>query len=464
MSSERPLYGLGEIAEVVEMLRYRSLDVRSVTLSIDTRGCTATRVGDIVSCLDGVVAEHGARLRKAVEEAAEELGVTITTRRLALSPIEFLVAPLAQRSHSKAVEAVVEAAKAVDAAARRAGVDYVGGVAAFAERGVSLPAAAVIDALPDVLVETRAVMGFVNAGSTLLGLSLDAVRVSIASLLEAVGRTGNAMPGAKFLVTVNVAPDIPFLPAAHHGLGEPGAVINVAISGPKVVAEALRGLPESLPLQDLAQEVRRIGFKVARLGQLVAERVSKKTGYAVSSVDLSLAPTPEPGDSIAAVLEAIGVEAGAPGSVAALALLVDSLKRGGSMAVCCAGGYSGAMIPLSEDSGLAASAARGLLTIYKLLSMTSVCSTGLDMVPVPAEAGEETLTGLAMDALAVGLVQEKTLGVRLLPAPGAKPGDTVSLGGLLGEAPVLDPGPGSNRVLVARGGFIPAPLRRLIHG
>ena len=461
---ERPLYGLGEIVEVVEMLRYRSLDVRSVTLSLDSRRCVSREPGDAAACLEELVEAHGEVLRRAVDEVAAELGVTVTTVRLALSPFEYLAAPLAASSYEAAVEAVVEAARAVDRAARRAGVDYVGGVAAFADRGVSLAAAAVVEALPDVLAETERVMGFLNAASTALGVSLDAARIAVASLLEAVEAAGSPMPGAKFLITVNVAPDIPFLPAAHHGLGEPEAVVHVAISGPKVVAEALRGLPEEAPLQEVAQELRRIGFKVSRLGQLVAERVSEATGYALGSVDLSLAPTPEPGDSIAAVLEAIGVEAGAPGSVAALALLVDSLKRGGAMGVCCAGGYSGAMIPVSEDSGLAASAARGLLTVYKLLAMTGVCSTGIDMVPVPLEAGEEALTGLVLDALALGAVQGKTLGVRLLPVPGAKPGDVVELGGLLGSAPVMDVGGGDSRRLVRRGGFIPSPLRRLLWG
>jgi len=462
--AERPLYGLGEIAEVVEMLRYRSLDVRSVTLSLDSRRCASRSIGDIASCLEELVEEHGRALRVAADRVASELGVTVTTVRVALSPFEYLAAPVAGSSFDRGVEAVVEAARAADRAAAAAGVDYVGGASAFAERGVSVAAAAVIDALPDVLVETGRVMGFVNAGSTALGVGLDTVRIVVSSLLEAVERAGSPLPGAKLLVSANVAPDIPFLPAAHHGLGEPEAVVNVAVSGPKVVAEALRGLPREAPLHVLAGELRRIGFKVARLGQLVAERVSQETGYALGSVDLSLAPTPEPGDSIAAVLEAIGVEAGAPGSVAALALLVDSLKRGGAMGVCCAGGYSGAMIPVSEDSGLAEAAARGLVTVYKLLAMTSVCSTGIDMVPVPAEAGEKTLTGLVLDALAVAAVQGKTLGVRLLPAPGARPGDVVELGGLLGKAPVMDPGGGRNDVLVKRGGFIPAPLRRLLWG
>ncbi len=461
---ERPLYGLGEIAEVVEMLRYRSLDVRSVTLSLDSRRCVSGSIGDTVSCLEELVEEHGRVLRHVVDRVADELGVEVTTVRVALSPFEYLAAPLAARSYDKAVEALVEAARAVDRAAAVAGVDYVGGVSAFAERGISLAAAAVIDSLPDILVETERVMGFVNAGSTALGVSLDAVRVSVSALLEAVERAGSPLPGAKLLVTANVAPDIPFLPAAHHGLGEPEAVVNVAVSGPKVVAEALRGLPMEAPLHVLAGELRRIGFKVARLGQLVAEKVSQETGYAIGSVDLSLAPTPEPGDSIAAVLEAIGVEAGAPGSVAALALLVDSLKRGGAMGVCCAGGYSGAMIPVSEDSGLAEAAARGLITVYKLLAMTSVCSTGVDMVPVPAEAGEMRLSGLVLDTLTVAAVQGKTLGVRLLPAPGARPGDLVELGGLLGKAPVMDPGGGRNEAMMRRGGFIPAPLRRLLWG
>ena len=461
MSAGRPLYGLGEIAEVVEMLRYRSLDVRSVTLSLDSRGCGRGGPGDVASCIEALVEEHGRRLREAVDAVSGELGVPVTTLRVALSPVELLVAHLPR---GKAVEAVAEAAAAADRAAARVGVDYVGGWGGFGERGVPGPAAAVLEALPQVLSGTERVMGFFNAGSTVLGVSLDAVRASVEALLSAVEEAGGPLPGAKFLVTVNIGPDIPFLPAAHHGLGEPDAVVNVAISGPKVVAEALRRLPRGLGAERLAYELKRIGFKVARLGQLVAEKVSEATGYRMGSVDLSLAPTPEPGDSIAAVLEAMGVEAGAPGSVAALALLVDSLKKGGAMAVCCAGGYSGAMIPVMEDSGLAEAAARGLITVYKLLAMTSVCSTGVDMVPVPGDEPWWRLAGLVLDTLTIGAVQGKTLGVRLVPVPGARPGDVVELGGLLGRAVVMDPGPGSGRAFLERGGFIPAPLRSLLRG
>jgi len=458
-------FSIAEITEVAEMIRYRSLDVRSVTLSIDASICASPRPSEVVDCLRGLVEEHGRRIRRAVDAVAAKLGVPVTTVRIALTPLEAVLAPVAAASGvERAAETGLEVAAELDRAASRAGVDYIGGFAAFADRGLGAGGRAVLSALPRVLVETERVMGFVNAASTWLGLNMDAVAASARLVLEAAREAGSPLPGAKFLVTVNVAPDIPFLPAAHHGLGEADGVVNVAISGPSVVAAVLRGLPRDAPLERLYDELKRIGFKVSRLGQLVAERVAAASGYSVGGVDLSLAPTPEPGDSIADVLEAMGVEFGAPGSIAALAMLVDALRKGGAMGVCCAGGYSGAMIPVSEDSGIASAVARGLATIYKLVAMTGVCSTGLDMVPVPGDTDWRRLAGLIADVLALGMVQGKVLGVRLLPAPGKKPGDTVELGGLLGEAPVMDPGPGSMEEFVERGGRIPSPMRRLLAG
>ncbi|KSW12054.1 hypothetical protein CF15_04550 [Pyrodictium occultum] len=458
-------FSVSEISEVAEMIRYRSLDVRSVTLSIDAGVCSSPRPRELVDCLARLVEEHGRRLRRAVERVSSRLGVPVTTARLALTPMEQLLAPVAgSLGVEKAAEAGFEAAAEMERAAERAGVDYIGGFSAFADRGVGPGGRAVVEALPRVLAETGRVMGFVNAASTMLGLNMEAVAAAVKALLRAVEAAGSPLPGAKFLVTVNVAPDIPFLPAAHHGLGEADGAVNVAISGPGVVAAVLRSLPQDTPLERLYEELKRIGFKISRLGQLVAEWVAAEAGYTLGSVDLSLAPTPEPGDSIAAVLEAIGVEFGAPGSIAALAMLIDALRKGGGMGVCCAGGYSGAMIPVSEDSGIAEAAARGLATMYKLIAMTGVCSTGLDMVPVPGDTDWRRLAALTADVLALGMAQGKVLGVRLLPAPGKKPGDTVSLGGLLGEAPVMDPGPGRVEEFIERGGRIPPPLRRLLAG
>ncbi|ALL01541.1 hypothetical protein Pyrde_1498 [Pyrodictium delaneyi] len=458
-------FSIAEITEVAEMIRYRSLDVRSVTLSIDASLCASPRPNEVVDCLRDLVESHGRRIRRAVDTVAARLGVPITTVRIALTPFETVLAPVAAaHGVGKAADTGVEVAVEIDKTVTRVGVDYIGGFAAFADRGLSAGGRAVVEALPRVLVETERVMGFVNAASTQLGLNMDAVAASAQLILDATRRADSPLPGAKFLVTVNVAPDIPFLPAAHHGLGEADGVVNVAISGPSVVAAVLQGMPRDAPLERLYEELKRIGFKVARFGQLVAERVAAASGYRIGSVDLSLAPTPEPGDSIADILEAMGVEFGAPGSIAALAMLIDALRKGGAMGVCCAGGYSGAMIPVSEDSGIAAAVARGLVTIYKLIAMTGVCSTGLDMVPVPGDVDWRKLAGLIADVLVLGMVQDKILGVRLLPAPGKKPGDTIELGGLLGEAPVMDPGPGRMEKFIERGGRIPAPLRRLLAG
>ncbi|NOZ89219.1 MAG: DUF711 family protein [Crenarchaeota archaeon] len=455
----RPIYGLGEIREVVEMIRHRSLDVRSVTLALDARGCASGGPSEAASCVEALVEEHGRRLREAVERVKGELGVPVTTVRIALTPVEHLAAAAPE---GRRAEAVVEAARAADRAAERAGVDYVGGWGLHAEAAVGPAAAAVAEALPTVLSETRRVMGFFSVGSTLHGLSFDATRLYVETLLRSVEEASSPLPGAKLVAVVNPAPDIPFLPAAHHGPGMPPAVLHVAISGPGAVAAALEGLPRGASVEQLYESLKRVGFKAARLGQLVLDRVAAETGYAAGAVDLSLAPTPEPGDSIAAVLEAMGARFGAPGSVAALALLVDALKKGGGMAVCCHGGYSGAMIPVMEDSGIAKAVAEGLATMYKLIAMTGVCSTGLDMAPVPGDTPPETLTGLALDTLALGVAQGKLLGVRLVPVPGAEPGDVVELGGLLGKAPVMDPGPAAPGGFTGRRGRMPPPLRRLL--
>ena len=455
----RPLFGLGEIREVVEMLRYRSLDVRSVTLHVDSRICYgAGGESEVAACLEELVAERGRRLRDSVRAAASELGVEVTTIRIALSPFEHLAAV---RPGDAGL--LVEAARAVERGLRRAGVDYAGGFAADAGMGIGRAAETVIEALPRVMAETERLMGFVSVGSSFQGVSVDAVRSSIEALLEAVEAAGSPMPGARFLLAVNVAPDTPFLPAAHHGPGVPDGTLTVAISGPSVVAAALSHLEPGDPLERVYDEAARVGFKVARLGRAVLEKAAEAGGFLPGGVDLSLAPTPEPGDSVAEVLKAIGAEPGAPGSIAALAVMAEALKRGGGFASCCIAGYSGAMIPVMEDSGLAEAAGRGLVTVHWLLAALSVCSTGLDMVPVPAGAGAERLAALALDALVVGVVSGKTLGVRLVPVPGAEPGDVVELGGLLGSARVMDPG-GGYTVIAGRRGRLPPPLRRLLAG
>jgi len=458
------VFGLGEISEVAEMIRYYSLDVRSATVSVDALVCASNNGGEIIECLIGLVRRYGGLLRRGAETVATRLGVPITTLRLALSPLAEVFTPLVEKIGVRDTsQYMLEAAIELDRAAAEAKIDYIGGFSAFTDTGLSKPSRALLHALPRILTETRRIMGFINTGSTTLGLSVDAVAEGVKALLKATREAQSPAPGAKLLLTVNITPDIPFLPGAHHGRGLTPGTINIAISGPKVAANALKNLSPKAPIEALHEELKKIGFKTARLGQLVLEKLAAETSLKPGSVDLSLAPTPEPGDSIAAILEEIGTQPGAPGSIAALALLVDALKKGGVMGVCCVGGYSGAMIPLTEDSGLAEAAAKGLLNIYKLIAMTSICSTGLDMVPVPGEETWQRIAGVTLDTLTIGITNNKTLGVRLLPSPGKKPGDTINLGGLLGKAPVMDLGPGTPENFIERGGRIPPPVRRLTY-
>jgi len=432
-----------EIAEVTEMLHYLNLDVRAVTLSL------AVPKEGFVERAAELVEGRGRELVEAVKRISEEHGIPIVTARIALTPVGEL---------GSDPDSFLLFAKEVDKAAKRAGVDAVGGFGAFAEVGSNEAAKALIEVLPKALSDTERVFGFLNVGDSWSGLNVEAVYEVSESLIELAKRTGGA-GNAKFLVSVNLPGDVPFMPGAHHGRGRPEAEVNVAISGPGVV-EAVVRRSGAKTFRDLHEAIKRAAFKVARLGEFAGRKVAEELGVEMGSVDLSLAPTPKLGDSVAKVVEAMGVPSfGAPGTLAALALLVDALKKGGAMAVSRFGGFSGLFIPLSEDAGMVEAAERGTVEVYKLVSYTAICSAGLDMVPIPL-VSPETLASLTLDQLAVGLVNDKPLGVRLIPVPNSKPGDVIDLGGLLGKGVVLpleDLSP--NNFIRMKGHFPPTTLR-----
>ena len=435
-----------EIAEVTEMLHYLNLDVRAVTLSLDVTGKEKEEIVETVE-------SKGSELVRAVREVSEEHGIPIVTVRMALTPLAEVV---------NKEEELVELAKELDRAAVKTGVDALGGFGAFAEVGLNARAKTLIKVLPEVLSKTERLFGFLNVGDTWSGLNVEAVYEVSEALIDLAIRT-KGTGNAKFLVSANLPGDVPFMPGAHHGKGRPEAEVNVAISGPGVMEAVVRRSKVN-SFRELYEVLKKAAFKIARLGEFAGRKVAEKMGVEMGSVDLSLAPTPKMGDSVAKVVEAMGVPSfGAPGTLAALALLVEALKKGGAMAVSRFGGFSGLFVPLSEDSGMVEAAQRGTLDLYKLIAYTSVCSAGLDMVPIPLVT-PETLASITLGQLMIGVINSKPLGVRLLPVPDAKPGDVIELGGLLGRGVVLPVEDLRPNNFIRLKGHVPPPTLRLHRG
>ena len=443
--------GMDEILESVGMVGRDHLDIRTVTLGIDLRGCrtpeaVARRITDRARDLIGVT-----------DTLAAETGIPIVNRRIAVTPIAW-VADEPDRS------LLLELARALDEAATTVGVDFIGGFSAMVEMLTSRIDEEVMATLPLALAQTDRVCGSVNVATTGAGINMDAVIFMGQVVKETAAATADesAIGCAKLVVFANAVPDNPFMAGAFHGFGEGDAAISVGISGPGVVANALRRLPAGAPMQELAEEIKRTVFKITRVGEHVGREVSRRLGVAFGVVDISLAPTSTPGDSVAEILELIGVErVGLPGSTVALAMLNDAVKKGGAMATSRAGGLSGAFIPVSEDAHFASAVADGHLVLEKLEAMTAVCSVGLDMIALPGDTSADTIAAIIADEAAIGIINDKTTAARLIPVPGARPGEWVDWGGLLGRAPVIDVRDRERVGVVERGGHMPPPLRAL---
>jgi uncharacterized protein (UPF0210 family) len=443
--------GMDEILESVGMVGRDHLDIRTVTLGINLRGCRTPRqvvqritstAGDLIPITDAVAAETG---------------IPIVNRRIAVTPIAWV----AERGER---ELLLDLARALDQAADEVGVDFIGGFSAMVEKHASRIDEEVMAALPYAFAETRRVCGSVNVATTGAGINMDAVNFMGEVVKETAERTADesAIGCAKLVVFANAVPDNPFMAGAFHGFGEGDAAISVGISGPGVVANALRRLPSGAPMQDLAEEIKRTVFKITRVGEHVGREVSRRLGVPFGVVDISLAPTSTPGDSVAEILELIGVErVGLPGSTVALAMLNDAVKKGGAMATSRAGGLSGAFIPVSEDAHFASAVADGHLVLEKLEAMTAVCSVGLDMIALPGDTSAHTIAAIIADEAAIGIINNKTTACRLVPVPGAKSGDWVDWGGLLGRAPVMDVRNRRSVGVIERAGHMPPPLRAL---
>ncbi|ACB39848.1 PFL family protein [Pyrobaculum neutrophilum] len=442
-----------EIGEVLEMLLFRELDIRAVTLSVNTLPAIRPTVGDTLAALEEALEPLLKRLRPAVERVASRLGVRIVTVRLAVSPVSIMLEPIGK------AEAAVEIAKHLDGLAEKHGVDMVGGFSAFVHAGVSRGDAALMEALSEALNSTRRLAGFLNVASTATGVNMDAVRAAAEAVLKMEPHAA-----ARFAATANMPEDVPFMPGAYHGLGLPDAVVNIAVSGPGVIEAVVRNMPNA-DVRTLHDAIKRAAFKITRLGELVGREVAKELGVPFGSVDLSVAPSPKVGDSVAAILEAVGLpRVGAPGTLFALALFVDAVKKGGAMATSTIGGLSGAFIPVSEDAVMAEAAREGALTFDTLKSTLAVCNTGIDMAGIPGDAPPDAVAALIADVMAAAVALDKALGVRLVPIPGAKPGDVYDLGGLYGRVVVMDLGKYGDIPLARRRGTAPPAVERLKKG
>jgi len=445
-----------EILETVGMIRSENLDVRAVTMGISLADCSERDPHRTAERIHAKIVQRAGRLVRVAGEIEEKYGIPIVNKRVSLTPISQVVG-------SDDPVAYVHVAHALDAAAEEIGIDFVGGFSAMVQKGLTRGDAALIEAIPEAISSTQRVCSSVNVASTRAGINMDAV-VRMADVIKALSKltaADDCIGCAKLVVFCNVPEDNPFMAGALHGSGEPEVSINVAISGPGVVRNVVEHHPEA-SLIELADLIKRTTFKITRVGELVAREASQMLQAQMGIIDLSLAPTPAVGDSIAEILESMGLEqVGAPGTTAALALLNDAVKKGGTMATSSTGGLSGAFIPVSEDAAMAKAAADGVLSIEKLEAMTAVCSLGLDMIVVPGDISTNALAGMIADVMAIGMVNSKTTGARLIPAYGKKVGEWVTLGGLFGEAPVMAVSKAGNEAFLRRGGRIPAPLQSL---
>ena len=445
-----------EILDTIRMIDQQHLDVRTVTMGISLLDCCDADPQRACGKIYDKITRSARDLVKTGEAIEGEFGIPIVNKRISVTPIA-LVAGASE------TEDYVPFAKALDAARAETGVNFIGGFSALVQKGMTRADERLIAAIPRALAETELVCASVNVGSTKAGINMDAVARMGQVIKDTAARTADrgGFGCAKLVVFCNAVEDNPFMAGAFHGVSEADRVINVGVSGPGVVHHALQAV-KGAPFDVVAETVKKTAFRVTRMGQLVAQEASRRLGVPFGIVDLSLAPTPAVGDSVARILEEMGLETcGTHGTTAALALLNDAVKKGGVMASSSVGGLSGAFIPVSEDEGMIAAAKSGVLTLDKLEAMTCVCSVGLDMIAVPGDTSAETLSAIIADEAAIGMVNTKTTAVRLIPAPGMDVGDTVEFGGLLGSAPVMPVHRESCAEFIARGGRIPAPMHSL---
>jgi len=450
------MINIGEIQETIKMIRDEHLDIRTVTMGISLLDCADSDGKKACQKIYDKITKYAENLVKTGEDISSEFGIPIINKRISVTPISLVAGASDFKSY-------VPFAKTLDEAAKATGVNFIGGFSALVYKGATKSDNILIDSIPEALFETERVCSSVGVATTKAGINMDAVKKAG----EIVKRTAhltadNGSYGcAKLVFFANPVEDNPFMAGAFHGVGEGDCVINVGVSGPGVVKSALERV-KGADFGTLSNTIKKTAFKITRMGQLVAREASKRLNVPFGIVDLSLAPTPAVGDSVAYILEEMGLEkCGTHGTTAALALLNDAVKKGGVMASEYVGGLSGAFIPVSEDAGMISAAQAGALTLDKLEAMTCVCSVGLDMIAVPGDTPAETISAIIADEMAIGVVNQKTTAVRIIPAAGKKEGDMVEYGGLMGSAPIMPVHPYSSKEFIDRGGRIPAPLHSL---
>lgn len=450
------LFNAGDILETIRMIQDECLDIRTTTMGISLLDCIDPDINKACDKVYDKITRKAEKLVETGEKIEKEYGIPIINKRIAVTPIAMLAAACPKDSP-------VKFAKALQRAAETCGVNFVGGYSALVHKGFSAGDLELIRSIPEALDVTTRLCSSVNVGSTRSGINMDAVRIMGDIVLESAKLTADrqCVGPSKLVIFCNAPEDNPFMAGAFHGVGEPDCVINVGVSGPGVVRSTISKYPDAT-IDQLADIIKKTAFKITRMGQLVGAKASKMLGVPFGIVDLSLAPTPAVGDSVAHILEAMGLETcGTHGTTAALALLNDAVKKGGVMASSNVGGLSGAFIPVSEDAGMIDAAVDGTLTLTKLEAMTSVCSVGLDMIAVPGDIPASTISAIIADEMAIGMVNNKTTAVRLIPAIGLKEGDMLEFGGLFGSAPVMPVKRKSAEKFIARGGRIPAPMHSI---
>lgn len=446
-----------EVAETLNMVTEQHLDIRTITMGINLMGCADSNLDRMCTKVYDHITKTAENLVPVAESLEREYGIPIVNKRISVTPIAQIAAACPDAD-------LVPLAHALDRAAATLGIDYLGGYSALVHKGIGDADRRLISCIPEALANTSRVCSSVNVASLRAGINMDAVLMVAQTVLDCARLTADqdSIGASKFVVFSNMVEDSPFMAGATHGSGEADAVINVGVSGPGVMAAALEELPETASMMDVAERIKQTAFKITRAGELMSREAARRLGKEKGIVDLSLAPTPAIGDSVARILEIIGVgQCGGPGTTCALAMLNDAVKKGGVMASSSVGGLSGAFIPVSEDAGMIDAAEAGALSLEKLEAMTCVCSVGLDMIAVPGDTPVEAIAGIIADEMAIGVINNKTTAVRLIPAIGKSEGDSVEFGGLFGRAPVMHVNPNAGTVLAHRGGRFPAPLNSL---
>ena len=446
-----------EVFETHLMVSQQNLDLRTITMGISLFGCADEDMGRMCTKIYDRITTRAEHLVEVAGQLAREYGIPIANKRVSVTPIAQIAAGCPDTDLSPIAHTMNRAAETL-------GIDFMGGFSALVQKGMGDSDRRLINSIPEALATTERVCSSVNVASVRAGINMDAVLMMARTIREAAVRTQDidCYGAAKLVVFSNMVEDSPFMAGAIHGSGECDAVINVGVSGPGVMAAALSELPESADLMEVAERIKQTAFKITRAGELMSREAAARLGAEKGIVDLSLAPTPAAGDSVAKILEIIGVgQCGGPGTTCALALLNDAVKKGGVMASSSVGGLSGAFIPVSEDAGMIEAAQAGALSLEKLEAMTSVCSVGLDMIAIPGDTSVETIAGIIADEMAIGVINGKTTAVRLIPAIGKREGEMLEFGGLFGSAPVMAVNSFAGSVFAHRGGRFPAPLNSL---